>query len=164
MTDHREPKPHEISDLKAHMAERSKLWKRPHLSLFEEKVAVSSELKTLKKNVVPALDVDGLVTHWWQWGELHHGDCLMESGATLWLSSDGTGRFYAYTRSTSNGDVWIWRHFSLMAANGVTLTTIPQINSPRMDWAGQTYTTDAHVQFASIFFSDIAKVGMTYTC
>jgi Family of unknown function (DUF6294) len=163
MTEHRPPKPPEIADLQAHMAERSKLWKRPHLKPFEETVTLSSEQQTLKKNVVPALDVHGLITNHWDWGQIRHGNCTM-SNATLWLSSDGTGRFYAYTKSDHHGDVWIWRHFSLMASNGVTLTTIGQINSPTMVWEDAWYDTDVSVRFPSNLFSVIARVSMTTTC
>src|SRR5437764_13092435 len=107
MTEYRQPKPSQIENLHAHMIEQSKLWRR-HLKPLEEMITKSSKREKLEKNVIPALDVHDLITHWWSWGQINHGDCTM-SNATLWLSSDGTGRFYAYTKTSDSGDVWLFR-------------------------------------------------------
>lgn len=163
MTNHRQPKPQEINDIKAHMREQSLYWKRPHLKPLEEMIDKSIELEKLREGVLPALDIHGLVTNYWTWGQINHGDCTM-SNATLWLSSDGTGRFYAYTKTSDSGDVWLFRRLGLLDNNGVELYGIPQFNSPRMDWEGSWYTTDVHVLFPAYIFSSITKINMTHHC
>jgi hypothetical protein len=145
------------------MIEQSKLWRRPHPKPLEETITKSSKREKLEKNVIPALDIQDLVTHYWTWGEINHGDCTM-SNATLWLNSDGTARFYAYTKTNDSGDVWLFRALSLLDNNGVSLYNIPQFNSPRMEWEDSWYTTDINLVFPNFMFWNIVSVNMTHHC
>ena len=163
MTKYRQPKPPEIKDLKAHLIEQSLHWKRPHLKPLEQKVDKSGRIHKLEQGIVPALDVQGLVTHYWTWGDITHGDCVCNS-ATLWLSSDGTGRFYAYTKTDDSGDVWLFQGLALLDNNGVELYRIPQFDSPTMEWEDSWYTTDVHVLFPAYLFSSIVSITMYHHC
>jgi hypothetical protein len=51
-------------------------------------------------------------------GPLKQGDCTMDD-ATIWLSSDETGIFSAYTITSDDGDVWICRPSALVGQNGL---------------------------------------------
>jgi Family of unknown function (DUF6294) len=163
MTDLRGPKPPELKDPQAHMLEQVKLWKRPHLKPLEDMIQRSGPTNVLKENVITAFDAPGVITHYWTWGQINHGDCVM-SNATLWISSDGTARFYAYTKTDDSGDVWLFRRLGLLDRNGVELYGIPQFNSPRMEWEGSWYKTEVNLFFPAYIFASVAGANMTHHC
>jgi hypothetical protein len=150
-----------IKDRKAHRIEFLKKWKKP--KPLDLKIASSGKPSALQRGIIPALDALDVQTKWWSWNPLTQGDCTMDD-ATIWLSSDGTGIFSAYTKTSDDGDVWIVQALALKDNNGVALYTIPKFDGPTMSWEDSWYTVHQNLNFPAFLWSSIVSVGMTYHC
>ena len=127
------------------------------------KTTSSSDLLILEKGAVPALDLHDITTNWWSWNTISDGDCKM-TNAVLWLSSDGTGRFAAYTITNDDGDVWLVKGLALLDNNGVELYKIPQFDGPTMSWENSYYPVDHNVTFPAYLFPYIKSITMYHHC
>ena len=163
MSEDRPAKPAAIHDFAADMKERSLKWKRPHLKPLDIMTAHADNKLVLTAGLVPALDNLNITTNYWTWNTINHGDCKM-TNAVLWLSSDGTGRFAAYTITTDDGDVWLVQGLALLDNNGVELYRIPQFDGPRMSWADSYYPVDQNVLFPAYLFTSIRSIRMYHHC
>jgi hypothetical protein len=150
-----------IKDRKAHRMEFLKKWKKP--KRLDLRISHSGKPWVLERDIVPALDAANVQTNHFSWNTITHGDCTMDD-AVIWLSSDGTGLFSAYTKSSSDGDVWIVQALALLDNNGVALYTIPKFDGPTMNWADSWYTVHQNVNFPAIFWSSIVSVRMSHHC
>jgi hypothetical protein len=154
-------RPTTINDRKAQQMEELRNWKKPKpLDLM---LANSGKLSKLQKGIIPGLDALDVTTNWWSWGTINHGDCKMDD-AVLYLSSDGTGIFTAYTITTDDGDVWIVEGLGLLDNNGVELYRIPKFDGPRMSFADSYYPVHQNVNYPAYLMPSVTQIRMYHHC